>query len=89
MKNYQLSKARQCKLSMLISICMILYSVKSINVIHEKKNILIKQNGSYVFQVNLEKENADLIPSYLDIQYDIFNYNGTSCNYFDFFYYVS
>jgi hypothetical protein len=25
----------------------------------------------------------------VQIQYDIYNYNGTSCNYFDFFYYVS
>lgn len=42
-----------------------------------------------MFQVGLEKQNADLIPSYVDIEYDIYNYNGTSCNYFDFFYYVS
>ena len=39
--------------------------------------------------MSVEKQNADLIPSFIDITYDINNYNGTSNNYFDLFYYVS
>jgi hypothetical protein len=62
---------------------------QGINMVYEKKNILVKESEYYMFNVALEKQNADLIPSYLDIQYDIYNYYGTSCNYFDFFYYVS